>query len=62
MTINERLLTITSLGIMNAVVLILVLGSFVLAVLDKEFRPYFGDIVVFGLGGFTGQFVPKIKS
>ena len=61
MTRDERLLTTASAGIMNAVVLILVLGSVVLAILDEDFRPYFGDIVLFGLGGFIGQFIPRTK-
>lgn len=52
----------SKVNVINFVVLILVLGSLLLAVLDKEFRPIFGDIVTFGLGGFTGQLVPRVRS
>lgn len=48
-------------GVRNLVVLILVLGSCYLAVIDKEFRnSSFGNIVNFGLGGYTGQLVPRL--
>lgn len=51
---------IQKLSVRGLVVLILVLGSCVLAIVDKEFRKNtFGNIVEFGLGAYTGQMIPK---
>ena len=50
---------IQKLSVRSLVPLILILGSCGLAVIDKEFRPTFGDIVLFELGAYTGQIIHK---
>ncbi|MBE9213722.1 hypothetical protein IQ247_13780 [Plectonema cf. radiosum LEGE 06105] len=47
------------LSVRSLVVLSLVLGGVGLAVIDKNFRPKFGEIVSFGLGGYFGQLNPR---
>lgn len=50
---------IQNFSVRSLVVLLLVVGGCGLAVIDSEFRPIFGDIIKFGLGGYTGQLVPR---
>lgn len=47
------------LSVRSLVILFLVLGGCGLAVIDEKFRPIFGDIIKFGLGGYTGQMIPR---
>lgn len=47
-------------SVRSLVILILVIGSCFLAIIDKEFRDTsFGNIVTYGLGGYTGQLIPN---
>lgn len=50
------------LSVRSLVVLLLVIGGCGLSVIDSSFRPIFGDIIKFGLGGYMGQLVPNSKS
>ena len=43
----------------SIVVIILTLGAFVLAVLDKGFREHFANIAQIGISGYIGYLVPK---
>ncbi len=43
------------------IVLTLSLGALILAYLDPEFRPTFGNLVSTGLGGYFGQMFPQNK-
>ena len=44
--------------ILGAVVLLLVLGSMVLAVIDPSTRPMFGDLTKFAVGAYIGLYIP----
>jgi hypothetical protein len=46
-------------GIKSLLILTLTIGSLCLAILDKEYRPFFADLAKFGLGGYLGQLLPK---
>ncbi|WP_168163453.1 hypothetical protein [Calothrix sp. 336/3] len=50
---------IERLSVRSVVVVVLVLGGLGLAILDKDFRPLFGDLAKVGIGGYLGQLVPK---
>jgi hypothetical protein len=50
---------IQNFSVRSLVILLLVFGGCGLAVVDEKFRPVFGDIIKFGLGGYTGQLVPR---
>lgn len=50
---------IQNFSVRSLVILFLVLSGCGLAVIDRDFRPIFGDIIKFGLGGYTGQLVPR---
>lgn len=50
---------IQNFSVRSLVILLLVLGGCGLAIIDEKFRPIFGDIIKFGLGGYTGQLVPR---
>lgn len=50
---------IENFSVRSLVILLLVLGGCSLAIVDQKFRPVFGDIIKFGLGGYTGQLVPR---
>ena len=50
---------IQNFSVRSLVILFLVLGGCGLAVIDDKFRPIFGDIIKFGLGGYTGQLIPR---
>lgn len=41
------------------VVIILVIGALVLAIVDHNFRPTFGDLAKVGVGGYLGQLLPE---
>jgi len=43
------------------VVLILVGGVLYLAIVDRSFRPVFGDLAKIGIGGYLGQLIPRDK-
>lgn len=51
-----------SVNVRSIIVIGLVLGTFILAVLDDQFRAIFGDIAKVGVGGYLGQLVPQAKS
>jgi hypothetical protein len=44
--------------ILGAVVLLLVLGSLVLAVIDPSTRPMFGDLTKVVVGAYIGLYIP----
>lgn len=46
-------------GLLLAVVLILLLGSFTLALLDVSYRDSFADLAKIGISGFIGWMVPR---
>lgn len=50
---------IQNFSVRSLVILLLVFGGCGLAVIDSNFRPIFGDIIKFGLGGYTGQLIPR---
>ncbi|MGD1910782.1 MAG: hypothetical protein ACFB2X_07975 [Rivularia sp. (in: cyanobacteria)] len=50
-----------SITVKSIIVVGLFAGTFVLAVLDDEFRHIFGDIAKVGIGGFLGQLQPGQK-
>ncbi|MBW4479676.1 MAG: hypothetical protein KME54_23225 [Tolypothrix brevis GSE-NOS-MK-07-07A] len=41
-------------------VILLIIGSFVLAVIDPNCRAGFSDLVKFGAGGYLAQLIPGI--
>jgi hypothetical protein len=43
----------------SAVVALLVGGSMVLAVVDKDYRANFADLAKVGLGGYVGWMMPR---
>ena len=43
----------------SVVVIILVIGSLVLAIADHSFRTTFGDLAKIGVGGYLGQMLPE---
>jgi C4-dicarboxylate transporter len=52
---------LTKLSVRSVVVIILVIGAFVLAIADHNFRPTFGDLAKVGVGGYLGQMLPEAK-
>ena len=44
----------------SLVVLVLVLGSFILAVIDRDYRVAFADLAKIGVGGYLAQIIPGI--
>ena len=44
--------------ILGAVVLLLVIGSLVLAVIDPSTRPMFGDLTKVVVGAYIGLYIP----
>lgn len=50
---------IQELSVRSLVVVMLVVGGFILAIADPEFRPNFADIAKFGIGGYLGQLLPQ---
>jgi hypothetical protein len=46
-------------GLLLTVILILILGSLVLAVLDVNYRQSFADLAKIGISGFIGWMAPK---
>lgn len=51
-----------NLTVRSAVILAFVVGSFVLAILDDQFRTIFGDLAKVCVGGYFGQLVPQAKN
>ncbi len=47
--------------VLGIIVLILVLGSLILAVLDKDSRPFFADLAKVGVGTYIGLSIPQTK-
>ena len=43
----------------SIIAILLVVGFFVIAVIDPNFRSGFADIAKVGIGGYIGQLVPK---
>lgn len=50
---------VEKLSVRSVVVLLLVSGSLAMAVIDKNFRPAFADLVKIGVGGYLAQLIPK---
>jgi threonine/homoserine/homoserine lactone efflux protein len=48
--------------VLAVVILILVIGSVILAVIDQSTRPAFADLVKVTLGAYIGLLVPNKKS
>ena len=48
--------------ILAVIVLILVSGSFSLALIDKDSRSAFADLTKVGVGGYIGLLIPRKKS
>lgn len=48
--------------ILAIIVLILVSGSFSLALIDKDSRSAFADLAKVGVGGYIGLLIPRKKS
>lgn len=44
----------------SLVVLVLVFGSFILAVIDRDYRVAFADLAKIGVGGYLAQIIPGI--
>lgn len=49
---------IRRLKVRSVVVLLLVFGTLIFAISDKNFRPTFGDLAKIGVGGYLGQIIP----
>lgn len=49
---------ITRLQVRSVIVLLLVFGTLILAINDKNFRPTFGDLAKIGVGGYLAQIIP----
>jgi hypothetical protein len=47
-------------GLLTLVVLILVVGSLLLAVMDANFRPAFADLAKVGVAGYLGWMMPRL--
>ena len=52
---------LSKLTVRSFVVIILVIGAFVLAIADHNFRSTFGDLAKVGVGGYLGQMLPEAK-
>ena len=50
---------LSRLTVRSVVVIVLVVGAFVLAIADHNFRPTFGDLAKIGVGGYLGQMLPE---
>lgn len=50
---------LSKLTVRSTVVIILVIGAFVLAIADHNFRATFGDLAKVGVGGYLGQMLPE---
>ena len=50
---------LSKLSVRSVVVLFLVIGAFVLAIADHNFRSTFGDLAKVGVGGYLGQMLPE---
>ena len=44
----------------SVVVLVLVSGSFILAIVDRDYRAAFADLAKIGVGGYLAQIIPGI--
>lgn len=49
---------IARLKVRSVVVLLLVFGTLILAINDKNFRSTFGDLAKIGVGGYLAQIIP----
>ena len=43
----------------SIIAILFVIGFFVLAVMDTNYRPGFVSLANVGVGGYLGQFIPK---
>jgi hypothetical protein len=43
----------------SSIACLLVIGSLLLAIRDKNFRSIFGDLAKVGVGGYLGQLAPE---
>ncbi|NEU77049.1 hypothetical protein PI95_032265 [Hassallia byssoidea VB512170] len=50
---------LSKLSVRSFIVIILVIGAFVLAIADHNFRPTFGDLAKVGVGGYLAQLLPE---
>jgi hypothetical protein len=51
---------LSRLSVRSVIVIILVIGALMLAVVDHNFRPTFGDLAKVGVGGYLGQMLPEV--
>ncbi len=52
---------LSRLKIRSVIILILVIGSLILAIQYESFRSTFGDLAKIGVGGYLGQLLPQEK-
>lgn len=45
----------------SVIVILLVIGTFILAVQDEKVRSAFGDLAKIGVGGYLAQLIPANK-
>lgn len=45
----------------SIIVILLVIGTFILAVQDEKVRSAFGDLAKIGVGGYLAQLIPNHK-
>ncbi|HEY9726615.1 MAG TPA: hypothetical protein V6D50_09225 [Chroococcales cyanobacterium] len=57
----KRLFLQKSIGLF-AVIVILLVGFFVLAVMDESYRPAFADLAKVGIGGYLAMLIPTSNS
>lgn len=50
---------VSKLSVRSVIVIILVVGAFILAIADQNFRPTFGDLAKVGVGRYLGQLLPE---
>lgn len=60
-SVRKVFLTQKSWSCRQFVVLLFSIGACVLAYLDPEFRPTFGNLVNLSVGGYLGQLIPRKK-
>lgn len=55
----KNLNNIPKMSVRSVIVLILVIGALLLAIIDENSRPIFGDLAKVGVGGYLGQLMPQ---
>ena len=48
-------------GLLTLIILILVIGSLVLAIIDSSFRPAFADLAKVTMAGYLGWMMPRSR-